>query len=285
MNAQAILTPGGIADQLSNGLSGVAQAFVQHRRNQQLQQQQDFDNNQATLRMQLAQAADERQSAAAALEAQHWNASNAMAQQGHTDRQAQLGIENARADAATKTNNQQFYLNRGVVPPGTDEFQSESPVMTGLRGVGQTLGYDTHAPYTPEGSVAANMRDKTTAHQGRTADELLMLQHDRERARDEEVAGKERIAAIKDAQKAQANWDMAKAQAKEAAGMTPEKLVGMMPWSHSPESAQAAIAQWDANYERQNPRPQASAATALDSVQPAGDWKARAANFKNFVTP
>jgi hypothetical protein len=55
MNAEAILTPGGIADQLGRSLSGVAQAYADYNNQKAAQAQQDIVNNRESARMALEQ--------------------------------------------------------------------------------------------------------------------------------------------------------------------------------------------------------------------------------------
>ena len=123
MNPGAILTPGGIADQLTHGLSGVAQALAQRGQIQRQDRQQEFQNNQSELRMALAQSADERASAAQALQQAQFEASH---RQRANQFEQNLGIQKQQlANQEMNAQRQDMYANPEAYTA------SPSPAMSG----------------------------------------------------------------------------------------------------------------------------------------------------------
>lgn len=89
MNTEALLTPGGIADQLGRSLSGVTQAYADYNRQKAADAQQQFQNNRMTAR----DALDQQRYAQLMAQQQHQN-----------ERQAALDAQAAK--------DRQFNMNR-----------------------------------------------------------------------------------------------------------------------------------------------------------------------------
>ena len=164
MNAEAILTPGGIADQLTRGLSGLGQSFAR-REDLLYQGQRDrIADDRYNAEMALRQQEQARRDARQALEDQRYQQER---QSATKDRNYRIGMEmRQEEDRRSQRQNAQNldYLRQGVVPAGVPEYQQESPLMSGARGVLSPLGLmDTQAPYTPEGQYAANARNALEA--------------------------------------------------------------------------------------------------------------------------
>lgn len=136
MNAEAILTPGGIADQLGGSLSGVAMALqrrseqnrqmqMQDQQMQQQMQQQEFQNRHM-LRREDRQ--DRRDSAADAL------GQRQMTLQEHIQsRLEEAGRARAQSDTSRETENRrQFDVGQGIMSPAGE--QAQTPVANALVG-------------------------------------------------------------------------------------------------------------------------------------------------------
>jgi len=100
MNPEAIMTPGGIADQLTRGLSGLGQSFARKGELQYQGQRDRMADDRYTAEMALRQQAQERADARMALEDRRYGE-----QQARLGRMDQLALEDrqrAQADAERK---------------------------------------------------------------------------------------------------------------------------------------------------------------------------------------
>lgn len=163
MNAEAILTPGGIADQLGGSLSGVAMALqrrseqnrqmqMQDQQMQQQMQQQEFQNRHM-LRREDRQ--DRRDSAADAL------GQRQMTLQEHIQsRLEEAGRARAQSDTSRETENRrQFDVGQGIMSPaGEQERVSAAGALAQTESVGGTPSGVFGPP--PDASAALSQDDQ-----------------------------------------------------------------------------------------------------------------------------
>jgi hypothetical protein len=161
MNPEAIMTPGGIADQLTRGLSGLGQSFARREELRYQGQRDRMADDRYTAEMALRQQAQERADARMALEDRRYGE-----QQARLGRMDQLALEDRQRaqEEATYRRNMGF-LDRGVVPEGVREFKDPNPQEAFGR-----FGPNDPPPewgegvrqYTPEAQIAANARQALT---------------------------------------------------------------------------------------------------------------------------
>ena len=174
MNAEAIMTPGGIADQLTRGLSGLGQSF--NRREELLRQgQRDrIGDDRYTAEMALRERDRQQQIERQTMQDRRMGARDALADRRYGDQHAETrrhnGMQETTArDALSRQQEQdalrekQWYLENGAVPQGAKEFQAPNP----REAFGRFADNDPpegfgegNSAYTPDGQVAFNARKR-----------------------------------------------------------------------------------------------------------------------------
>lgn len=119
MNPQAIMTPGGIADQFTRGLSGVAQAFAQRSAIDRQAQQDAFAQSRALENDRMAREAFARQG--------DWRAQDELQQAAAFKLQQEQEARAANAFGYNRQIQNADLLSKGITPPGRDLVTQMNP--------------------------------------------------------------------------------------------------------------------------------------------------------------
>lgn len=320
MNPEAIMTPGGIADQLTRGLSGLGQSFARREELRYQGQRDRMADDRYTAEMALRQQAQERADARMALEDRRYGE-----QQARLGRMDQLALEDRqRAQADAERKRRAMYPEDYVNSPDPQQSRSAQEALRRQEFDYATKGYvspdqmqtlpgaDFRAPMQPgqrlfgpiPGSAAAQgleARDQSRKpNYGRTEEERIAaaeaarrFQTERDAAR---VAEKDRQNQIE-----RINKQIDKLKTAQAAQMVPEvgadrpfwgtgdytqAQIDALPGGAARKALQGQID--DLNVELRSL--QSGAASALGGnaqpQPPKGDYKSRFVDkLKSRVTP
>lgn len=269
MNPEAIMTPGGIADQLTRGLSGLGQSFARREELRYQGQRDRMADDRYTAEMALRQQAQERADARMALEDRRYGE-----QQARLGRMDQLALEDRqRAQADAERKRRAMYPEDYINSPNPQWASSAQEALRRQQyGLAFDKGYvpsdqmqtlpgnDFRAPMQPgqrlfgpvPGSAAAQGLDARAAREkpfyGTTPEERTITREDTQRAQAERDAARARANRMAELTKEINNAKKDKAQritdALLAEGMTVSNQTGypFIPFDSTEEEAKARVA-------------------------------------------
>lgn len=268
MNPEAIMTPGGIADQLTRGLSGLGQSFARREELRYQGQRDRMADDRYTAEMALRQQAQERADARMALEDRRYGE-----QQARLGRMDQLALEDRqRAQADAERKRRSMYPEDYVNSPDPQQSRSAQEALRRQEFDYATKGYvspdqmqtlpgaDFRAPMQPgqplfgpvPGSAAAQGLEARAAREkpfyGTTPEERTINREDTQRAQAERDATRARANRMAELTKEINNAKKDKEQRITAAllaeGMTVSNQTGypFIPFDSTEDDAKKRVA-------------------------------------------